>query len=71
MESPPNRAMGDEEVLEWKQAVDRENKNYFQDNPVRQTYHRWVRIEFWFAFDFNDSPVTYKHLDQLEKKAKR
>ncbi|MDA0288016.1 MAG: phytanoyl-CoA dioxygenase family protein [Proteobacteria bacterium] len=40
MESPPNRAMGDEEVLEWKQAVDRENKNYFQDNPVRQTYHR-------------------------------
>ena len=40
MESPPNRAMGDEEVLEWKRAVDRENKNYFQDNPVRQTYHR-------------------------------
>ena len=24
--------MGDEEVLEWKRAVDRENKNYFQDN---------------------------------------
>ena len=40
MESPPNRAMGDEEVLEWKRAVDRENRNYFQDNPVRQTYHR-------------------------------
>ena len=40
MESSPNRAMGDEEVLEWKRAVDRENKNYFQDNPVRQTYHR-------------------------------
>ena len=40
MESPPNQAMGDEEVLEWKRAVDRENKNYFQDNPVRQTYHR-------------------------------
>ena len=40
MESPPNRAMGDEEVLEWKRAIDRENKNYFQDNPVRQTYHR-------------------------------
>ena len=40
MESPPNRALGDEEVLEWKRAVDRENKNYCQDNPVRQTYHR-------------------------------
>ena len=40
MEFAPNQAMGDEEVLEWKQAVDRENKNYFQDNPVRQAYHR-------------------------------
>ena len=40
MESPPNRAMGDEEVLEWKRAIDRENRNYFQDNPIRQTYHR-------------------------------
>ena len=40
MESPPNRAMGDEEVLEWKRAIDRENRNYFQDNPVRHTYHR-------------------------------
>ena len=40
MESAPNQAMGVEEVLEWKRAVERENKNYFQDNPVRQTYHR-------------------------------
>ena len=40
MESAPNQAMGVEEVLEWKRAVDRENKNYFQDNPVRHTYHR-------------------------------
>ena len=40
MESAPNQAMGDQEVLEWEQAVDRENKNYFQDNPVRQTYHK-------------------------------
>ena len=39
MESAPNQSMGVEEVLEWKRAVDRENKNYFQDNPVRQTYH--------------------------------
>lgn len=40
MESAPNQAMGVEEVLEWERAVGRENKNYFQDNPVRQTYHR-------------------------------